>query len=51
MRKAAAAAGDPERIHLWGGTGHRSAAAAPAAQILAGLAGLAGSVSPAGVAR
>jgi NAD(P)H-dependent flavin oxidoreductase YrpB (nitropropane dioxygenase family) len=48
MRKAAAAAGDPERIHLWAGTGHRSAAAAPAAQILAGLAG---SVSPAGVAR
>jgi nitronate monooxygenase len=39
MRKAAAAAGDPEHIHLWAGTGHRLAAAEPASQILTALAG------------
>lgn len=34
---AAAAAGDPDGISLWAGTGFRSAAAGPAASILAGL--------------
>ncbi|MEO3810275.1 nitronate monooxygenase [Sphaerisporangium sp. B11E5] len=34
LRKAATAAGDPERINLWSGTGHRHATAEPAAQIL-----------------
>lgn len=38
LRKAAAAAGDPERLHLWAGTGHRHAAEEPAARILARLA-------------
>ncbi|MGI9007927.1 MAG: nitronate monooxygenase [Streptosporangiaceae bacterium] len=38
IRKAAAAAGDPERVHLWAGTGYRHAAAGPAAAILAELA-------------
>jgi NAD(P)H-dependent flavin oxidoreductase YrpB (nitropropane dioxygenase family) len=38
MRKAAAAADDPERINLWAGTGHRHAIAEPAAQILQRLA-------------
>ncbi|MEV6654665.1 nitronate monooxygenase [Streptomyces sp. NPDC051219] len=38
MRKAAAAAGDPERINLWAGTGHGHATAEPAAQILQRLA-------------
>lgn len=38
IRKAAAAAGDPERVHLWAGTGYRHAAAAPAARILTALA-------------
>jgi nitronate monooxygenase len=37
MRKAAAAAGDPERINLWAGTGFRSAAVEPAATILGRL--------------
>lgn len=34
LRRAAAAAGDPHRLHLWAGTGHRAAAAAPAAEIV-----------------
>ena len=40
MRKAAAAAGDPERINLWAGTGHRHATAEPAGAILTRLASL-----------
>jgi nitronate monooxygenase len=39
LRRAAAAAGDPEYVNLWAGTGHRSAAGGPAAAILAHLAG------------
>jgi NAD(P)H-dependent flavin oxidoreductase YrpB (nitropropane dioxygenase family) len=39
LRKAAAAAGDPERLHLWAGTGFRHATAEPAADILTRLAG------------
>lgn len=38
MRKAAAAAGDPERMSLWAGTGWRRALAVPAASILGDLA-------------
>ena len=38
LRKAAAAAGDAERLHLWAGTGYRSAADGPAGTVLAGLA-------------
>lgn len=38
LRRAAAAAGDPEWVHLWAGTGHRSAVTGPAAEILARLA-------------
>ena len=38
VRKAAAAAGDPERINLWAGTGYRHATDAPAGEILASLA-------------
>ncbi|MEU6345681.1 nitronate monooxygenase [Streptomyces sp. NPDC046977] len=38
MRKAATAAGDPELINLWAGTGYREAAAEPAGQILRRLA-------------
>lgn len=38
LRRAAAAATDPERVNLWAGTGFRSARAAPTAEILAGLA-------------
>ena len=38
IRKAAAAAGDPERVHLWAGTGYRHAAADPASVILTELA-------------
>jgi nitronate monooxygenase len=38
LRRAAAAAGDPERVNLWAGTGYRAARAAPVAEILAGLA-------------
>ncbi|MEV5544382.1 nitronate monooxygenase [Saccharopolyspora shandongensis] len=34
LRKAAAAAGDPERLHLWTGTGYPHATAEPAADIL-----------------
>ena len=39
MRKAAAAAGDPGRLHLWAGTGFRHATAEPAAAVLTRLAG------------
>ena len=38
VRKAATAAGDPERINLWAGTGYRHATDAPAGEILASLA-------------
>lgn len=38
IRRAAADAGDPERLHLWAGAGHRHAVAEPAAAILARLA-------------
>lgn len=38
MRKAAAAAGDPERVHLWAGTAYRRATAEPAAAVLTRLA-------------
>jgi NAD(P)H-dependent flavin oxidoreductase YrpB (nitropropane dioxygenase family) len=37
VRRAAAAAGDPERVNLWAGTGFRSARRAPAAEILRDL--------------
>lgn len=37
VRKAAAAAGDPERINLWAGTGYRHAKEDPAGTILAAL--------------
>jgi NAD(P)H-dependent flavin oxidoreductase YrpB (nitropropane dioxygenase family) len=39
MRKAAAAVGDPERVHLWAGTGFRQATEEPVASILTRLAG------------
>lgn len=39
MRRAAAASGDPERVHLWAGTGFRHATDEPAARILTRLAG------------
>jgi NAD(P)H-dependent flavin oxidoreductase YrpB (nitropropane dioxygenase family) len=38
LRKAAAAAGDAERVNLWAGTGFRRATAEPAADILRRLA-------------
>jgi NAD(P)H-dependent flavin oxidoreductase YrpB (nitropropane dioxygenase family) len=38
IRAAAAAAGDPDRVNLWAGTGFRHAAAQPTAQILTALA-------------
>ena len=38
LRKAAAAAGDPERVNLWAGTGYRNATAEPAQEILTRLA-------------
>jgi NAD(P)H-dependent flavin oxidoreductase YrpB (nitropropane dioxygenase family) len=38
LRRAAAAAGDPERVNLWAGTGYRHASAEPAGRILARLA-------------
>jgi nitronate monooxygenase len=38
IRKAAVAAGDPERINLWAGTGYRHAREEPAGDILAALA-------------
>ena len=34
LRKAAAAAGDAERLHLWAGTGHRHATDEPVARII-----------------
>jgi nitronate monooxygenase len=40
IRRAAAAAGDPERVHLWAGTGYPHATEEPAATILGRLAGL-----------
>jgi NAD(P)H-dependent flavin oxidoreductase YrpB (nitropropane dioxygenase family) len=39
LRQAAAAAGEPELLHLWSGTGHRHATAEPVARILTRLAG------------
>ena len=39
IRKAAAAAGDPEAVHLWAGTGYQQAVAGPAAAVLRTLAG------------
>jgi NAD(P)H-dependent flavin oxidoreductase YrpB (nitropropane dioxygenase family) len=38
LRKAAAAAGEADYVHLWAGTGYRHAADAPAAHILSELA-------------
>jgi nitronate monooxygenase len=38
LRRAASAAGDPERLHLWAGTGYRHATEEPAGVILARLA-------------
>jgi nitronate monooxygenase len=37
MRRAAAAAGDGQRVNLWAGTGHRSATTGPAADVVARL--------------
>ena len=38
IRKAAAAAGHPEAVHLWAGTGYKQAAAGQAADVLRALA-------------
>lgn len=38
IRKAATAAGDPEAVHLWAGTGYQHATADPAADVLRALA-------------
>jgi NAD(P)H-dependent flavin oxidoreductase YrpB (nitropropane dioxygenase family) len=38
LRKAATAAGDPELVNLWAGTGYRTATTGPVATILADLA-------------
>jgi nitronate monooxygenase len=38
LRRAAAAAADPERVNLWAGTGYRAARQAPVAEILSSLA-------------
>lgn len=38
LRKAAAAAGEPDYVHLWAGTGYRHATAEPASDILRRLA-------------
>lgn len=38
LRRRAAAAGDAERLHLWAGTGHRSATTGPAADVVRALA-------------
>lgn len=38
LRRRAAAAGDADRLHLWAGTGHRSAATGPAADVVRALA-------------
>lgn len=40
LRRAAAAAGDPHRLHLWAGTGYRNARTGPARAVLEGLAGM-----------
>ena len=37
LRRAAAEAGDPDRLHLWAGTGFRSATTGPAADVLRSL--------------
>jgi nitronate monooxygenase len=39
LRRAAAEAGDADRVHLWAGTGYRQAIAGPAGPLLARLAG------------
>jgi NAD(P)H-dependent flavin oxidoreductase YrpB (nitropropane dioxygenase family) len=38
LRQAAAAAGDAQHLHLWAGTGHRSAVPGPAAAVVEDLA-------------
>lgn len=38
LRKAAGAAGDTDRLHLWAGTGHRQAPTGPAAEVVRWLA-------------
>lgn len=38
LRRAAAAAGDTDRVHLWAGTGHRHTRPGPAAAVMATLA-------------
>jgi NAD(P)H-dependent flavin oxidoreductase YrpB (nitropropane dioxygenase family) len=38
LRRAASAAGDPERLHLWAGTGYQYATEEPAGTILTRLA-------------
>lgn len=38
LRQAAAKAGDPERLHLWAGTGYREARTGPAGEVIRGLA-------------
>jgi len=38
LRQAAAAAGDPHRLHLWAGSGYRSAVTGPAGSVIDGLA-------------
>jgi nitronate monooxygenase len=37
LRRAAAAAGDPHRLHLWAGTGYRSARTGPARAVIENL--------------
>jgi NAD(P)H-dependent flavin oxidoreductase YrpB (nitropropane dioxygenase family) len=39
LRQAAAKAGDPDRLHLWAGTGYRKAPTGPAADVISWLAG------------
>ncbi|GAB2984186.1 nitronate monooxygenase [Nocardioides montaniterrae] len=39
LRRAAAAAGDPDRVHLWAGTAFRSAPAGPAGDVVRALLG------------
>ncbi|GGC98269.1 oxidoreductase [Tersicoccus solisilvae] len=38
LRRAAADAGDPDRVHLWAGTGYRNAPPGPAADVIRALA-------------
>jgi nitronate monooxygenase len=38
LRAAAAAAGDPDRVHLWAGTGYRRARTGPATEVITELA-------------